>query len=215
MTADAGSLQRGAGLRGLRAAPFPPPNSSQEAAMHSATPQRYDADYARDRAEIEDLMARYLFALDYNDLDSFIEMFTADAEFEFARGTAYGKADILETVRGFKQRIGQIYTDVDGNSAILRHVLAQTAVRVEGDRAWTRAQWFETANDGPRDPESGRLTPTMGTFGIYEDELRKVDGRWLFSKRRILNEFLSGRESGPGNPVLGMDAAAASEVGAR
>lgn len=164
--------------------------------------QVYDAGYARDRAEIEDLMARYLFALDYNDLDSWIETFTDDAEFEFARGRVSGKAAILEAVRGFKKRIGEHYRDEDGNPAILRHVLAHTAIRVEGDRAWTRAQWFEMANDGP-----GKSLK-MGTFGIYEDELRRVDGRWLFSERRILNEFLPGRESGPANPVLSMDAAA-------
>ena len=38
-----------------------------------------------------------------------------------------------------------------------------------------------------------------------EDELQRVDGRWLFSLRRILNEFLPGRESGSTNPVLAMD----------
>ena len=111
--------------------------------------QDYSDGYARDRAEIEDLMARYLFALDYNDMDSFIEMFTEDAEFEFARGTAVGKTDILATVKAFKERIATIYVDEDGNPAILRHVLAHTAIRVEGDRAWTRAQWFEMANDAP------------------------------------------------------------------
>jgi hypothetical protein len=58
------------------------------------------------------------------------------------------------------------------------------------------------ANDGP-----GKSLK-MGTFGIYEDQLRKVDGHWLFSERRILNEFLPGRESGPGNPIRSMDAAA-------
>jgi hypothetical protein len=163
--------------------------------------QDYSGSYASDRAEIEDLMARYLFALDYNDMDSFIAMFTADAEFEFARGTAHGKAAILETVKGFKERIATIYVDEDGKPAVLRHVLAHTAIRVEGDRAWTRAQWFEMANDGP-----GKSLK-MGTFGIYQDELRKVGGRWLFSKRCILNEFLPGRESGPGNPILSMDAA--------
>ena len=58
--------------------------------------QTYDDQYAADRAAIEDLMARYLFALDYNDLDGFIEMFTDDAEFEFARGRVSGKDNILE-----------------------------------------------------------------------------------------------------------------------
>ena len=164
--------------------------------------QDYNDGYARDRAEIEDLMARYLFALDYNDLDSFIAMFTDDAEFEFARGRISGKANILEAVQGFKKRIGEHYKDEDGNPAVLRHVLAHTAIRVEGDRAWTRAQWFEMANDGP-----GKSLK-MGTFGIYEDKLQRVGGRWLFSERRILNEFLSGRESGPENPIRSMDAAA-------
>ena len=163
--------------------------------------QVYDEQYASDRAAIEDLMARYLFALDYNDMDSFIAMFTEDAEFEFARGRVKGKSEILATVKAFKQRIGEHYKDEDGNPATLRHCLCHTAVRVEGDRAWTRAQWFEMANDGP-----GKSLK-MGTFGIYEDRLEKVDGRWLFSERRILNEFLPGRESGPQNPIRSMDAA--------
>jgi hypothetical protein len=163
--------------------------------------QVYDEQYAADRAAIEDLMARYLFALDYNDMDSFIAMFTDDAAFEFARGRVEGRDTILETVKAFKERIGTVYKDEDGNPAILRHVLAHTAIRVEGNRAWTRAQWFEMANDGP-----GK-TLKMGTFGIYEDELRKVDGRWLFSSRRILNDFLPGRESGPENPIRGLDRA--------
>ena len=162
--------------------------------------QVYDAQYAADRAAIEDLMARYLFALDYNDMDSFIAMFTPDAEFEFARGRVAGADNILAAVKGFKQRIGEHYKDEDCNPATLRHVLAHTAIRIEGDRAWTRAQWFEMANDGP-----GKSLK-MGTFGIYEDKLRKVDGRWLFSERRIMNEFLPGRESGPNNPVRALDA---------
>lgn len=155
--------------------------------------------YADDRAAIENLMARYLFALDWNDLETFGETFTEDAEFEYARGTAKGREAIVETIRGFKKRISAHYTDEDGNPAILRHVLGQTVIRVEGDRAWTTAFWWEMANNGP-----GK-TPLVGTFGIYEDELRRVDGEWKFSLRRVLNEFLPGRESGAVNPVLAMD----------
>ncbi len=162
----------------------------------------YAPTYAQDRAEIEDLMARYLFALDYNDFDTFETMFTKDAEFDYARGTSVGIESIMETVRGFKKHIGTVYKDEDGNPAVLRHVLAQTVIRVEGDEAWTTAFWYEMANDGP-----GKK-PKMGTFGIYEDELRRVDGEWKFSRRRILNEFLPGRQSGPENPVVKMDQSA-------
>ena len=39
-------------------------------------------------------------------------------------------------------------------------------------------------------------------------------GRWLIARRRVLNEFIPNRNSGPGNPVREMDAAAqAARVG--
>ena len=169
--------------------------------MSHTSPQDYTESYAADRAEIEDLMARYLFALDFNDMETFATMFTPDAVFDFARGRVQGLDTIIETVKGFKKRIGEIYVDEDGNPAILRHVLAHTTIRIEGDEAWTRAQWFEMANNG-----TGKSLK-MGTFGVYEDRLRKVEGRWLFTERKILNDFLDGRHSGPENPVRVMDAA--------
>ncbi len=164
--------------------------------------------YAEDRAAIEDLMGRYLFALDWNDFETFGQTFTDDAEFEYARGTAHGRDAIVETIRGFKERIGSIYTDEQGNPAILRHVLAQTVIRVEGDRAWATALWWEMANNGPGN------APLVGTFGTYEDELRREGGRWKFSRRRVLNEFLEGRGTGPDNPVLAMDARAEAAAAA-
>lgn len=162
----------------------------------------YPDTYAADRAEIEDLMARYLFAMDYGDLDSYVATFTENGSIEFASGTYEGRAAIREAVGRFKDAIGQFYTTEDGSPAALRHVLLQSVVRVEGDRAWSTSLWMEMANDGPE----GSFK--MGTFGIYEDELERVDGRWLFSRRVVLNEFLEGRESGPDNPVRGIDAAA-------
>jgi hypothetical protein len=166
------------------------------------TQPTYSPNYAQDRAEIEDLMSRYLFAMDYGDIDSYVATFTQDAELEFATGTYTGKEAIRAAVSGFKAHIGKFYTTQDGKPAALRHVLLQMVVRVEGDRAWTRSLWMEIANDGPEDSFK------MGTFGTYEDEVQRVDGHWLFSKRRILNEFLKGRGSGPGNPVRDMDAQA-------
>lgn len=157
------------------------------------------AGYAQDRAAIEDLMARYLFAMDWGDYEAYAEMFTEDGELEYVRGTAKGRDAIGESVRAFKASIGKFYQDADGNPAILRHIIAHTVIRVEGNRAFSVAFWWEMANDGP----GGK--PKVGTFGTYEDELVKVDGRWLFSKRRILNEFLEGRGTGDVNPVRLLD----------
>ena len=164
----------------------------------------YSESYARDRAEIEDLMARYLFAMDWNDFDTYADLFTEDGTLEFARGAVTGRENIRAAAKGFKEAVAGIYTDVDGNPAVLRHVLCQSVIRVEGDKAWHTGLWFETANDGPREA-SGRLTPTLGTFGIYEDELVRVEGEWKFAYRNIRNEFLAGRESPAENPVVLMD----------
>lgn len=172
------------------------------APFSAAAQSEYARSYGDDRAEIKDLMARYLFAMDYNDFDAYAATFTEDGELEYASGSAKGREAIKKSVTGFKQAIGNIYKDADGNPATLRHVLLQAVIRVEGDRAWTRSLWMEMANDGPE----GALK--MGTFGIYKDELKRVNGNWLFSKRRILNEFIDGRHSGPANPVRAMDQAA-------
>ncbi len=75
-------------------------------------------------------------------------------------------------------------------------------IRVEGNRAWGRTLWLEMANHGPQD------TMKMGTYGIYEDEFKKVDGQWFIAKRNVLNEFIKARTSGPNNPVRDADAAA-------
>ncbi len=166
---------------------------------------RYTPSYATDRAEIDDLLARYLFAMDYNDFDTYADTFTENGTLEYARGSVTGRDNIRSSAKGFKEAVAGIYTDVDGNPAVLRHVLCQSVIRVEGDKAWHTGFWFECANDGPRIAEGGRFTPTLGTFGIYEDVLERVDGEWKFSYRNIRNEFLAGRESGPDNPVLAMD----------
>jgi ketosteroid isomerase-like protein len=157
--------------------------------------------YARDRAEIADLMARYLFAMDYLDADAYAECFTEDGVLDYAGGVSEGREAIRAEARVFKEAIARIFVDWQGNPAKLRHLVQHKAIRVEGDRAWNTGLWWEMTNGGPE----GALKAE--SFGTYEDELARVGGRWLFKRRKIYNEFLQGRQSGPGNPVLAMDAA--------
>lgn len=158
--------------------------------------------YAADRAAIEYLMARYLFAMDWNDADTYAECFTEDGVLDYAMGRLEGREAIRAEARAFKAKVGEIFKDWQGQPAKLRHTIGQQAIRVEGDRAWNTGFWFEMTNGGPA---GSVATPS---FGTYEDELARIDGRWLFSRRTIYNEFLPGRESGAVNPVLAMDAAA-------
>ena len=158
----------------------------------------YGLSYAADRAEICDLMARYLFAMDYHDADAYAECFTEDGELDWAMGVARGREEIRAEARGFAEKIGEIFKDHLGNPAKLRHNVNQKVIRVEGDRAWHTGFWWEMTNGGP----DGSMA--LPSYGIYEDELARVDGRWLFKRRKIYNEFLPGRESG-GIPVRELD----------
>jgi len=162
----------------------------------------YNSGYADDRAQIEDLMARYLFAIDFHDWDAYVETFAEDGTIEFASGAFTGREAIREAVTRFAAGIGNFYHTEDGQPARLRHVILQSTVRVEGSRAWATSLWVEMANDGPGD------SMKMGTYGVYEDQLRKVDGQWLLSYRNVLNDFIPNRQPGPENPVRDMDAAA-------
>lgn len=162
----------------------------------------YSPSYGQDRAEIEDLMARYLFAIDYFDWDAYVATFAEDGELEFASGLSKGRAAIREAVTSFSTGIARFYHTEDGKPAILRHVVLQSSIRVAGERAWGRSLWLEMANHGPGD------TMKMGSYGIYEDEFKKVDGRWLIARRNVLNEFIPNRRSGSENPVGEMDALA-------
>ena len=157
--------------------------------------------YAADRAEIRDLMARYLFAMDYHDADVYAGCFTEDGVLDYAMGQLEGRAAIRAEALVFKDKVGEIFKDWQGNPAKLRHAINQQAIRIKGDRAWNTGFWFEMTNGGPE----GSLA--LPSYGTYEDELARVDGRWLFKRRKIYNEFLPGRESGAVNPVLAMDAA--------
>ncbi|OYW45929.1 MAG: hypothetical protein B7Z08_04710 [Sphingomonadales bacterium 32-68-7] len=150
---------------------------------------------ARDRAEIADLMARYLLAMDYHDADAYAACFTEHGVLDYAMGRLEGRAAIAAEARVFKDKIAAVFKDWQGRPAKLRHLVHQKALRIEGDRAWHTGLWWEMTNGGP---EGSVATPS---FGTYEDELARIDGRWLFARRKIFNEFLPGRQSGPGNPV--------------
>ena len=55
--------------------------------------------YAEDRAEIEDLHARYLFARDFHDPDLYISTFTEDGVLDYGSGEVKGRQAIKKCDR--------------------------------------------------------------------------------------------------------------------
>ncbi|MBO9668971.1 MAG: nuclear transport factor 2 family protein [Sphingobium sp.] len=152
--------------------------------------------YAEDRAAIEQLEAEYLFAMDWGDAESYANCFAPDGVLEWARGRAVGPAEIREEVGRFKALIAQVYgTDGQGRPVRLRHFITNQVLYIHGDTAKGRAYWFEFANNSPDG------MPVAGSYGHYEDDLRKVDGQWKFVRRHIFNEQLEDRRAGDENPV--------------
>jgi len=153
--------------------------------------------YAEDRAAILQLEADYLFALDWGDPDSYAALFAPEGVLEWAGGTAVGPEAIHRELGVYKEAIKQYYgeTNEAGQPIVLRHFITNQSIHVQGDRAKGRVYWFEMANNTPDN------SPKIGSYGHYEDEMRKVDGVWKFVSRKIFNEQLPGRGAGPDNPV--------------
>lgn len=149
----------------------------------AATLISYQGNYAQDRSEIEDLQARYLFALDWQNPEAYASTFTEDGVLIWAGGTVTGQAAIVEEVVNMRAA-DQKLTDALAPQRPWRrrHFITNMVIRIDGDHATARAYWFEFNND------MGELKPYLGAYGHYEDEVSKVDGHWLFSRRQIFNE---------------------------
>jgi uncharacterized protein (TIGR02246 family) len=156
--------------------------------------------YAEDRAKIEDLQARYLFALDFRDAEAYAATFAEDGVLDYGAGKIVGRQAIREMVAGLRANAErQSGQDTSGlRPAAGRHNISNIVLTIDGDRATGTAYWFHMGNANPE------RRAQLNSFGHYEDELVKVDGEWLFSLRKIYNEQVAEWAVGAAvlNPVV-------------
>jgi hypothetical protein len=162
----------------------------------SCKPANSAASYAEDRAEIMDLQARYLFALDFFDMGTYVSTFTEDGVLDIIAYQAKGRAEIrkkLEEARPvFDQSAGK--APQGPYRATGRHNITNIVLKIEGNKAVGRAYWFHYGNNNPERRAS------IDGYGHYEDEMVKVNGKWLFSKRIIYNEGVAAWIAPAKNP---------------
>lgn len=146
------------------------------------------ADYANDRAEIENISNRYMVAVDAGDIDTVMDTWAEDGVLDWVRGVEYGKEAIRKAMSAFggAALVGTLPADATSRPRTRHHILNHV-IDVDGDTAKTVAYWFALTNNTPQ-----RDVQTF-YFGHYEDELVKVNGKWLFKKRKVFNESHQNR----------------------
>jgi hypothetical protein len=155
-----------------------------------------DHGYARDRAQIDDLLARYLFALDWQDPELYGSVFTTDGVLVWAGGTVNGRDAIVKELHNARAADERAHAATPELRPFRRrHFVSNVALRIDGDRATARSLWVEFNNDG-----SDRR-PYVGACGQREDELQRVDGRWLISRHQVFNEQRESMTAGSDNPA--------------
>lgn len=163
----------------------------------SCTPADTDtSSYAEDRAQIEDLQARYLFALDSFDMDTYVSTFTEDGILDIVEYQVQGRDEIRKSLEESRP----VFDPSSENSEGLyrptsRHNITNIVLKIDGDKATGRAYWFHYGNNNPE------RKAEIDAYGHYEDEMVKVNGQWLFSKRVIYNESVAEWIAPPQNPA--------------
>lgn len=133
-----------------------------------------------DRAEIEELITRYVTALDGLDADAYEGVFTVDGEY-----------DVTGTVYKGRPAIRKIVTDLQASRARneaagtrspqLYHVMANHSIEIldaTNARHQSYAQTVRLADNNQF---------VVGFMGRYEDVLVKVEGRWYIKSRKLVS----------------------------
>ena len=155
-----------------------------------------------DYEAIRQLLTRCGYTLDFADYDGFADCFTPDGshhevvdhdERPESRLTARGRDELCEYAVSVSD---MNYGGRVRNSAI--------SPLIEGDGRRARVSSYAFASESYGSPSALPWLYAMATVhmtGIYRDEVVKVDGRWLFSKRTFRKDTLSDVDALVGKPL--------------
>ena len=154
------------------------------------------AGYGDDRALIEDLQARYMFAFDYGDPEGYSGTFTPDGTLDYGGGEIKGRKAIADFIAAGRKRTEEARAKTPAGEMpnVGRHIINNMVIKIDGKKARGVAYWTHMTSGS-----NGR--GTVDFFGHYEDEMVKVNGEWLFARRRIYNEAIPEWASEYVNPV--------------
>ena len=126
---------------------------------------------------IRNTIADYLFFMDQpGTAEDIIGLFTEDAILEIS---GYGEA-IEGTLEG-RDAIAGLYRGIkppDGPPGPGKHITTNLRIKLEGEKEAVATQYLAIGGDATEKGPGG---------GIYQERLRReADGRWRFTKKRII-----------------------------
>ena len=131
-----------------------------------------------DRIAVEDVMARYVWAVDSLDAEGYVAVFTADAVIDSNGSISKGHDEIRKIVTGLIQRR-------DDNkakglpTANLYHVISNVRITFPKPGEALHQSYWQTVR---RDAD-GKMT--AAAMGRSEDHLVKRNGKWLIQFRKL------------------------------
>ena len=131
-----------------------------------------------DRIAVEDVMARYVWAVDSLDADGYVAVFTDDAVIDSNGSFSRGREEIRKVVTGLIQRRDE--NNAKGlPTANLYHVISNVRITFpKGGEALHQSYWQTVRRD-----KDGRMI--AAAMGRSEDRLVKRGGKWLIQSRKL------------------------------
>lgn len=137
-----------------------------------------DTPTVQDRQDIQDLYAKYCWALDTGDTDAYVSMFTEDAEAteETPAGLEVrrGHAEIRKLVLKFHQR-----PDFPGHQHQMSQFVFEPDPLGRPDHWQVRSYAWATINHPPHPPH-------LHWCGHVRDIIARVDGQWKIRAKDIM-----------------------------
>jgi hypothetical protein len=131
---------------------------------------------ARDRAQIDELMWRYVRALDTLNADAYAANYTPDGSF----GATKGRDALKKMVGDLAARRAEAKAKGEPPPPPMFHVITNPYISfTDKDHAVMRAYWmtvFGTAD---------KVQPRVAAAGRSIDQLVRVNGRWMIQSRNV------------------------------
>jgi len=132
-----------------------------------------------DRIAVEDVMNRYVWAVDSLDADGYVAVFTDDAVIDSNGNFSRGHAEIRKVVTGMIQRQDEARAKGSPPPPRLYHLISNVRITFPKPGEALHQSYWQTVR---RDADGRMVAAAMGRS---EDRLVKRNGKWLIQFRKL------------------------------